>query len=102
MAINLEYNAHKNTFVWMDNPLERIYQLWPEIMEATKFNSIPHVIGEMKIQAKTITDIRMDVILKENAEGLVIVENDTIYFMLPVEVTSGVEGLYLKLLSILR
>jgi len=71
-------------------------------MEATKFNSIPHVIGEMKIQAKTITDIRMDVILKENAEGLVIVENDTIYFMLPVEVTTGVEGLYLKLLSILR
>lgn len=102
MATSLEYNAHRSTFVWMDNPLERIYQLWPEIMEATKFNSIPHVVGEMKIQAKTITDIRMDVVLKETPDELVIVEDDMVYFMFPVEVTSGVEGLYLKLLSILR
>ncbi len=82
---------------WEHNPLDILYQLWPEIVKKSG-GCTPHLVGTAKTGKEGFIELRTEVVCHEKQSELVFSESDVTYFVIPVNPGDGVDGTYLKML----
>lgn len=79
------------------DPLERLYELWPDIMEGEN-TAFPHLVGKARVGTGTLEEMELGVSLHSRRRELLFSDEGFVYFVIPVFPDEGVEGAYLRLM----
>ncbi len=91
----LEYN-----FTWKVNPIEKLYELWPEVSEITRIGALPHLVGIVRTFKDNILALEVEAIAYESPTELIFADGDDIYFLVPINPKDGIEGAYIRILEL--
>ncbi|MBP1910920.1 hypothetical protein [Thermococcus stetteri] len=82
--------------IGFQNPMEKLYRLWPRIAEALSISAVPHLVGEASAEG-----LDMDVVFFAEAKELIFDDEEGRKFIVPLEPRGGVEGAYIRLIKAL-
>ncbi|GAB6101894.1 hypothetical protein JCM16138_11170 [Thermococcus atlanticus] len=83
------------------HPIEKVYEVWPYILEGLNVNAVPHLVGKARIRGDIIEGIELGVTLHSRERKLIFSDGGFVYFVIPVIPGEGVDGAYLRLMKAL-
>jgi hypothetical protein len=84
------------TGIGFQNPMEKLYELWPSIAEAISINAVPHLVGKASAEG-----LDMNVVLFTEPRELIFDDEEGRKFIVPLDPREGVEGAYIRLIKAL-
>ncbi|AEH24242.1 hypothetical protein PYCH_05540 [Pyrococcus yayanosii CH1] len=61
----------------------------------------PHLVGRIKLRHRTVVDLNLWPVLYEKEQKFTFKDGDEVFFIIPFDVSEGVEGVYLRLIEVL-